>query len=304
MKSRGRRTLQVLGLLVLGSSLLSLGSKETNAGPSHLISMWGVPFANDDYVWVLDRSCSMGWGGLINGLKAEVTAGISQLQPTQNFSVIAFSDNFAVYSNALLPATQANRDAAINWVNQLTPTGSTCMSAPMIQALNIIGSSTSSEPALLVVADGAPNCPNGAVTLADVAAANTMNVPIHTFFVGSDPGAASFLETLATQNGGVYVDTNNVVVPEFLRGDANDDGAINLTDAVFLLEHLFVQGPIPLCPDAADVNDSDSLNLPDVVYLLTFLFGSGPPPVSPTPGLCATWVPGTLGPCAQVVSCP
>ncbi len=71
----------------------------------------------------------------------------------------------------------------------------------------------------------------------------------------------------------------------FVRGDANADGAVNLTDAVYILNFLFTSGPEPGCQDAADVNDDGALNVTDGVYLLNWLFQGGPAPVGHT-GSC------------------
>ena len=67
---------------------------------------------------------------------------------------------------------------------------------------------------------------------------------------------------------------------KFRRGDADDNGAVNLTDAVRLLGHLFQGGTAPSCPDAADMDDDAALKITDAVYLLASLFrgGAAPPP--------------------------
>jgi hypothetical protein len=67
----------------------------------------------------------------------------------------------------------------------------------------------------------------------------------------------------------------------FVRGDANADGSIDITDAVFTLMFLFLGGPQSPCMDAADANDSGSLDLSDGIFILSYLFaGAGglPPP--------------------------
>jgi hypothetical protein len=46
-----------------------------------------------------------------------------------------------------------------------------------------------------------------------------------------------------------------------VRGEANGDGKVDLSDAVFLLQHLFLGGPAPKCQDAADINDSGAVDL-------------------------------------------
>jgi hypothetical protein len=72
----------------------------------------------------------------------------------------------------------------------------------------------------------------------------------------------------------------------FIRGDADGDGRLNITDGVFTLSHLFLGGVDPLCEDATDADDRGTVELTDAVYLLNHLFlgGSEPPPPYPTPG--------------------
>lgn len=67
----------------------------------------------------------------------------------------------------------------------------------------------------------------------------------------------------------------------FVRGDANGDQSINITDAITVLSTLFGTLADPLCPDAIDVDDSGSLDLADAVSLLQHLFDG--PSVIPGP---------------------
>ncbi|MBI4601918.1 MAG: hypothetical protein HY721_08145 [Planctomycetes bacterium] len=70
----------------------------------------------------------------------------------------------------------------------------------------------------------------------------------------------------------------------FVRGDPNVDAKVNIADAVFVLNALFLGGPQPGCADAADSNDDSLLNIADPVYLLNSLFLGGLPPPAPFPG--------------------
>ncbi|MBI4583474.1 MAG: PD40 domain-containing protein [Planctomycetes bacterium] len=67
----------------------------------------------------------------------------------------------------------------------------------------------------------------------------------------------------------------------FRRGDADEDGAPSLTDAVIILLYLFAGGPEPSCLKTADVTDTGSLNITDPVYLLLHLFRGWPAPPEP-----------------------
>ena len=91
-----------------------------------------------------------------------------------------------------------------------------------------------------------------------------------------------------------------------LTGDCNQDGGLDLSDAVCLLGHFFSNSPVFLpCGDGTvsdpgnlsllNVNADVILDLSDAVYLLGFLFNGGPPPVQGTqcqgvagcPAICA-----------------
>ncbi len=78
-----------------------------------------------------------------------------------------------------------------------------------------------------------------------------------------------------------------IVVPEpacpFLRGDPNANGAVDLADAIFILQWLFANGPDPSCQDAADPNDSGRIDIGDGINILAFLFTNGTPPAFPFP---------------------
>ena len=67
----------------------------------------------------------------------------------------------------------------------------------------------------------------------------------------------------------------------FRRGDANADGGTNISDPIFLLNHLFAGTVGPPCDDAGDANDDGGVNISDPLYLLNFLFQNTAPPPAP-----------------------
>ncbi len=83
----------------------------------------------------------------------------------------------------------------------------------------------------------------------------------------------------------------NFWLHDFVRGDANHDDQVDLSDAMATLAYLFLGGSQPDCLDAADGDDSGTLDLSDAVSTLAFLFLGGsplPPPqqcgaIDPTP---------------------
>ena len=58
----------------------------------------------------------------------------------------------------------------------------------------------------------------------------------------------------------------------FLRGDSNDDGSVDVSDAVAVLGYLFQGGNAPYCADAADANDDGSVDIGDPIVILRSLF--------------------------------
>ena len=91
----------------------------------------------------------------------------------------------------------------------------------------------------------------------------------------------------------------------FHRGDADGDGALNLTDGVFVLNYLFLGGPAPPCMDAADANDDGQINIADGIYVLNFLFIGGPEPPRPGPVAKPCGTDPTADPlgCARYTKC-
>ena len=72
----------------------------------------------------------------------------------------------------------------------------------------------------------------------------------------------------------------------FRRGDADANGAMQLTDAVFVLLYLFSGGGEPPCMEASDADNNGALQLTDAVYVLLYLFSGGDAPPAPGPGEC------------------
>ncbi|MFQ5655002.1 MAG: hypothetical protein ACE5GW_09760 [Planctomycetota bacterium] len=72
---------------------------------------------------------------------------------------------------------------------------------------------------------------------------------------------------------------------QFVRGDCNADGDVQIADAVFILTALFGVGATVPCADACDGNDDGHLDISDAIRVLVHLFLPGsPPPPPPFPG--------------------
>jgi len=78
--------------------------------------------------------------------------------------------------------------------------------------------------------------------------------------------------------GTANLDNVEIIETTLMRGDVDDDGDIDITDAQYSVNYLFRDGPEPHLLEAGDVNCDDQVTISDVVYLINYLFKGGPPP--------------------------
>ena len=92
---------------------------------------------------------------------------------------------------------------------------------------------------------------------------------------GDDAGdgvAAAFEELLELDAPELSFDVREPHNARFLRGDSNDDGTVDISDAVSVLGYLFQGGNAPYCADAADANDDGQVDIGDPILILRSLF--------------------------------
>jgi hypothetical protein len=123
---------------------------------------------------------------------------------------------------------------------------------------------------------------------------------------GGDPGAdqpfmAPEIPVSSLEAGPILVE------PQFRRGDANDDGKVDVSDGIHTLEYLFTGGEAPPCMDAADANDSggDAPDLSDAIATFGFLFlGTRADLDPPGASTCGTDPTADEVDCERAASCP
>ncbi len=129
----------------------------------------------------------------------------------------------------------------------------------------------------------------------------------HTFMT---PGQYSVSLTVTNAGGSdTTVCTNCITVTDpnpsnsdFIRGDANQDLTLDITDPITLLGYLFSSDPNN-CLSALDANDDGSLDLADAINLLSYLFSGAAAPVAPFPSCGPDPTPGGTLNCSSF-NCP
>ena len=64
----------------------------------------------------------------------------------------------------------------------------------------------------------------------------------------------------------------------YICGDASGEGAVDISDAVYLISYIFAGGPAPNPLAAGDANCDAAVDISDAVYLIGYIFAGGPAP--------------------------
>lgn len=79
----------------------------------------------------------------------------------------------------------------------------------------------------------------------------------------------------------VMVADTIVLQTSVVCGDADGDGATNISDAVYLITYIFAGGPPPSSVEQADVDCSGAVNVTDAVIIINYIFAGGFAPCDP-----------------------
>ncbi len=88
---------------------------------------------------------------------------------------------------------------------------------------------------------------------------------------------------------------------DFLRGDVNEDGIVDIADGVNMLDYMFLSG-FTYCVDANDIDDDGVVNVTDAVNLFGYLFTGSSAPAAPFTVCGPDPTPDTLG-CESYATC-
>ena len=98
---------------------------------------------------------------------------------------------------------------------------------------------------------------------------------------GLVPGTVNNIYLTSTLSTDSSIHTTGALPAEIVRwnGDSNNDGRVNVSDAVYIINFVFSSGHEPL-PElyAGDANCDDRVNVSDAVFLINYVFSAGQEP--------------------------
>ncbi len=172
-----------------------------------------------DLIMVLDISGSM-QGEKLEQAKAAAHYVVDHLNEADRFNLIAFSTGVRLWQTQLQPVATDRTQAAHDWIDTLTATGSTDINRALLEALAQLGTDQSARPAyLLFLTDGLPT--QGETEVARILDNARNNRPadvqlrLFPFGVGFDVNT-ELLDTLSRELGGrsSYVQPNERIDEE------------------------------------------------------------------------------------------
>jgi hypothetical protein len=78
-----------------------------------------------------------------------------------------------------------------------------------------------------------------------------------------------------------WSDSLEVEIHNYIAGDADGSGTLNMLDILYLIGFLYKGGPVPDPLDAGNADGLGGLNMLDILHLIAYLYKGGPPPVFP-----------------------
>jgi hypothetical protein len=181
-------------------------------GKAHT-SMFGIEAEGYKFVYVLDRSASMGGPGAaaLKAAKAELIASLNNLERTHQFQIVVYNDRPTMFNPTGDPqravfATEQNKEEAAKFIESIAPFGGTQHDDALVMAVKLC-------PNVIFWLTDADDPKLGAAKQERV---NRMaaGITIHAVEFGGGPqaDANNFLVKIARESGGkhAYVDVSKL----------------------------------------------------------------------------------------------
>lgn len=186
--------------------LLSGGGFGRQPGPGGNASLFGIRAAGNKFVYVFDRSGSMGGVGTtaLSFAKRHLIASIEGLEKTQQFQIIFYNERPTIFNPAGQPgrlsfATEENKARAIRFIQSISAEGGTQHDAALLMAIQL-------RPDVIFFLTDADEPRLSDAKLEQIQRrANGIVIHAIEFGRGPRPTSENFLSRIAKQNGGQYV---------------------------------------------------------------------------------------------------
>ena len=174
-------------------------------------SVFGVEGEGYKFVYVFDRSASMGSGphSPLEASKAELKASLAHLAETHQFRIIFYNENTTIFPSGegLVFATAANKERAMRFIDKITGDGGTKHEEALLEAVRM-------RPDVIFFLTDADQPELSAAQLHRLAQRNDDRSSINAieFGLGPQVNTGNFLVKIARQNGGrhVYFDVSRL----------------------------------------------------------------------------------------------
>ncbi len=200
--------------------------------------------------------------------------------------------DFDIGYNSATDMAQVNPDSKVAFVTDagITRAGgvallATCTEDPLISVVNnqdVIWQTGGLTPGWAYKLMAVPN-PTGLIPSSDCSA--MLSFGSTTIMAGGEAkyryavlGSNSSWTGLAHALADVVTMGGTSTICSYVAGDANGDGAVDISDAVFLIQFIFAGGPTPDPMNSGDANCDGAVDISDVVYLIQYIFSGGPAP--------------------------
>lgn len=194
--------------------LLAGGGFGRSPGPVGSASLFGIQSPGNKFVYVFDRSGSMGGVGRtpLAYAKRELISSLQSLDKTQQFQIIFYNDRPTLFHPSGQPgrlsfATEENKARAIRFIQSITADGGTQHDAALLMAIQL-------RPDVIFFLTDADEPRLSDARLEQIhQRANGIVIHAIEFGIGPRVGSENFLSRLARQNGGqyVYIDITQVL---------------------------------------------------------------------------------------------
>lgn len=194
----------------------AVGEKEREEDAPEIVVFYGQTLEGNAFVYVIDKSSSMGDSGELDIAKREVRKNVSEFSPKVEFGIIFFDRGMQKYtsSGALVYANPQNKATAISFINSISSGQGSCCREALLSGLEMINKSKSERRVLTYVGDGGGTCSDQVPeaeylrkTIASVTSANYKRAKINCIGVlNPQPLNEDFMKNLAHSNNGTYTE--------------------------------------------------------------------------------------------------